>query len=569
MRKRILFVFISLLILSACGSAKKVKTSEAVKIDKAYISLFHEGVRLKMRGQTTEAIQAFEKCVAINSKDDAVWYALSGLYIQDKQNAKSIDAIKKAAAIDPGNLWYEQELAYGYYSTGNYTESSKSFQKLSQKEPKNVEFLFAYAESLMLSKDVSGAIKVLDKLENQTGTNPELTLEKFRLYRQIKQDEKGVNEIKKALAEYPSHPQLLANLVDYYFEKKQSDLAFEYLIKLAEADPSNGNAQMALAQYYDQKGNRKESYAALKLAFMSDEIPLDNKMKTLLSMADAQVKVDPELFELAEILTEKYPEDSKSHAIQGDIYLQNNQDKEALKSFQLALKFDQSKYAIWDQVMIMEYQAQDFAQLYIDSKKAKELFPTMIPPYLLNAISANQLKNHEEAIEAIDAGIDLIVNDTDMKAEFLAQKGEAYFKLKNTKEAVSVYEQAIKMSPDKLFVINNFAYQAALAKVNLPRAEELIGKVLLTFPNDPRYLDTYGLILFQQAKYQDAKTQFEKANKANPKDALVIEHLGDVEFYLGNKTEAVKLWEEAKTLGAKNKNLDQKIEQKRYEEPIY
>ena len=191
MRKRILFVFISLLILSACGSAKKVKTSEAVKIDKAYISLFHEGVRLKMRGQTTEAIQTFEKCVAINSKDDAVWYALSGLYIQDKQTAKSIDAIKKAAAIDPANSWYEQELAYGYYSTGNYTEASNSFQKLTQKEPKNVEWLFAYAESLMLSKDVSGAIKVLDKLESQTGTNPELTLEKFRLYREIKQDEKA------------------------------------------------------------------------------------------------------------------------------------------------------------------------------------------------------------------------------------------------------------------------------------------------------------------------------------------------------------------------------------------
>ena len=569
MRKRILFVFISLLILSACGSVKNTKTSDAVTIDKAYISLFHEGIRLKMRGQTAEAIQTFEKCLAINSKDDAVWYALSSLYIQTNQTSKSIEAIKKAGMLDPSNAWYEQELAYAYYSTGNHVEASKSFQKLTQKEPKNVEWLFAYAESLMLSKDVTGAIKVLDKLESQTGVNPELTLEKFRLYREIKQDEKGVNEIKKALVDFPSDRHLLANLVDYYFEKKQSDVAFQYLIKLAEADPNNGNAHMALAQYYDQKGNKKESYGALRNAFMSDDIPLDIKMKTLLSMFDVQVKLDTEIFELAQILADKYPEDSKAHAILGDVYLKNGQPKESLKSFQTALKYDQSKYAIWDQVMIMEYQNQEFDQLYIDSKRAMELFPTMIPPYLLHAISANQTKKHEEAIEIIDSGIDLIVNDNDMKSEFLAQKGEAYFKMKNNKEAVSIYEQSLKLSPEKLFIMNNFAYQSALSKVNLARAEELITKVLVSFPNDPRYLDTYGLILFQQGKFQEANSQFEKAFAANSKDALVVEHLGDAQFQLGNKSEALKHWEEAKKLGAKNKNLDNKIEQKKYEDPIY
>ncbi len=569
MKERILLIFISLLILSACGSVKKSNNTEVVKIDKAYSSLFHEGVRLKMRGQTTEAIEMFEKCLTINSKDDAVWYALSGLYIQTNQASKSIDAIKKAATIDPANAWYEQELAYAYYSSGNYAEASKSFQKLTQKEPKNVEWLFAYAESLMLLKDVSGAIRILDKLEEQTGINPELTLEKFRLYRQIKQDEKGVGEIKKALLDFPSHPQLLANLVDYYFEKERSDVAFQYLIKLAEADPTNGNAHMALAQFYDQKGKRKESYESLKNAFMSDDISLDNKMKTLLSMLDVQVKIDSELLDLAQILTDKYPEDSKSHAIQGDVLLKNGQNKAALKSFQTALKYDQSKYAIWDQVMIMEYQNEDFEQLYIDSKKCLEFFPTMIPPYLLHAISANQTKKHQEAIEVIDSGIDLIVNDNDMKSEFLAQKGEAYFRLKNNKEAVAFYDKSLQISPDKIFIMNNFAYQLAMAKVDLSKAKVLIEKVLSSYPADPRYLDTFGWILFQQGKYQEAFVQFEKANLANPKDALVIEHLGDAQFQLGNKAEALMLWQNAKELGAKNKSLDKKIEQKRYEEPIY
>ena len=148
----------------------------------------------------------------------------------------------------------------------------------------------------MRSNDASGAIKVLDKLEDQVGVNSELTIEKFRLYRQIKQDEKGIAEINKALKENPKDVQLLANLVDYYFEKNQPQKAFDYLYLLSESDPTNGNAQLALAQYYDQKGDRASSYIALKKAFVCDDIKIDQKMKILLSMYDSQSKLDPEMF---------------------------------------------------------------------------------------------------------------------------------------------------------------------------------------------------------------------------------------------------------------------------------
>lgn len=570
MTPKLLYIFSAAVLISACGTLKKPKETKVFsKADYPYIEKFHEGVRLKQRGQFNEAIAAFEYCQGINPNDDAVQYALSELYLQTQQLSKSMEAIQKAAKLDPKNQWYTQEVAYMYYQKGNFAEAAKQFQKLTEKEPRNVDWLFSYAESLMRSKDSQGAIKVLDKLEEQVGANPELSIEKFRLYRQIKQDDKALNEINKALKVYPKDPQLLANLVDYYFEKNQSDKAFNYLIKLAEADPANGNAQMALAQYYDQKGDRKASYAALKKAFESEEIPIDKKMKILISMYDSQSKLDPEMFELADALMIKYPENAKVYAIRGDFFMKNDQPKEALEAFQKALEYDNSRYAIWDQVLIMEYQNQDFERLYKDSKKCLELFPTLVNVHLLNGISANQTKRYQEALDILSAGQELIVNDLPMKAEFLAQKGEAYFGLKKYTEAKDSYDQSLKMLPEQILTLNNYAYYLALNKMDLDKAEQMIQKVLVSFPSDSRYLDTYGWILFQKGKYAEAKIKFEAAFAAKDNDKLINEHLGDVAFKLGKTAEAVEHWKKARELGATNKNLDKKIEKKEYYEPIY
>jgi tetratricopeptide (TPR) repeat protein len=253
----------------------------------------------------------------------------------------------------------------------------------------------------------------------------------------------------------------------------------------------------------------------------------------------------------------------------GDFYLKNENDSRALENFQKALEFDESRYAIWDQVLIMEYQIQDFKRLYKDSKRCLELFPTLVNVYLLHGISCTQTKKFEESIETLDLGIELIINDLPMKAEFLAQKGEAYFNLKNYKDGKINYEESLKLKPEQILTLNNYAYHLALAKMDLNNAETMIQKVLAKYPNESRYLDTYGWILFQKGQFAEAKTKFTEALNINPKDKLIHEHLGDVSFKLNKVSEAVESWKKAKELGATNKNLDQKIEKKTYYEPEY
>ncbi|NCA22485.1 MAG: tetratricopeptide repeat protein, partial [Crocinitomicaceae bacterium] len=83
------------------------------------------------------------------------------------------------------------------------------------------------------------------------------------------------------------------------------------------------------------------------------------------------------------------------------------------------------------------------------------------------------------------------------------------------------------------------------------------------------FLDTKGYLLFRQGKYAEALTIFEQSNKLLPKDKIVLDHLGDCEFYLGKKDKAVEYWKEAKTLGSTNQVIDKKIQNKLYYDPIF
>jgi tetratricopeptide (TPR) repeat protein len=568
---RLLLGFLFFIILTSCGVKKTkedvVKTPS--KLDHPYIEKFHEAVRLKQRGQLNDAIKAFENCLTMRPNDDAVYFALSQLYLQANQKGKSVESIQKASKLDPKNHWYTQELAYMYFELKNYKEATNQFKILVQKEPRNVEWLFSYAESLMRSGDTQGAIKALDKLQDQTGINPELSTEKFRLYRSVKQDEKAINELVQALKVFPQDAQLLANMVDYYFEKKQSEKAFDYLKKLAEVDPQNGNAHLALAQYYDQKGDRAKSYEELGLAFQCDDIEIDQKVKILLSLFDNQVKLDKEMFVLCEILLNKHPEEAKIYTVYGDCLLKNKQSEEALKSFKKAIEYDKTRYVVWEQVMFMEYDAQDYNALFKTASYCLEYFTVQNKPYLFKSIAGNQLKKYNEVIESAEIGAELTVNDPQIKAEFFAQKGEAHFGLKQFSEGKQSYENALKLTPNSALIKNNYAYRLALAKIDLDRAGNLIQEVLKNNPTESHFIDTYGWILFQQGKYSEAKVQIKNAYDLKPKDKVIVEHMGDVLFKEGNISEALKFWQEAKLLGSKNTVLDKKIEDKNYYEPIY
>lgn len=571
MNKILPYIALISLFLFSCRTAKDVvdeKSSISAK-DHPYIAKFHEGVRLKTKGRLNEARNAFEACLAIRQDDDAVYFALSQIELLSNNPELSAAYIQKAANLDPKNIWYIQELAYMYYERGDYENSVINFRKLTEIEPRNVDWLYGYAEALVKSGEPTKAIEALNKTEDRIGVNPELSIQKYNLLMSINQKEKALQELMDAKNVYPKDPQLIAYLVDHYFKTNQTDKAVIMLEELVVADPSNGRAHLALADIYQQKGDKDKAYTELKKAFESPDVELDTKMMILIRIHDNSSKIDPPVLELIELLEKMHPNEAKVFSIKGDYLLRQKKEEEALIAYRKALEFEKNQFAIWNQVLLMEYQQGKYEELYTDSKSCLELFPSNATIYLLHGVASNQLKKYDEAIEALATGIEFVLNDKAIKAEFYGQLGDAYFGNKEFDSGKKNYEKAIEIDPASSLLKNNYAFRLASAKIDLENAEKIAILAIKSAPEQAQFHDTYGWVLFQKGEYQHALEQYERALGFDSEDPLILEHIGDASFQTGKIEKALEYWKKSKELGAKNKNLDLKIQHKKYYEPLY
>lgn len=570
------FLFVAALSLAACGTSKEAASpkpakgkKEASAADYPLIQKFHEGVRLKQKGQFGEAITAFQQVLAMDPAHDAAAFALAQCYLQTNQRSQAVVFTEKAAKLDPENIWYAQELAYMYFEEGKLDQSEAAFQKIIAKQPQNIDWLFGYAEVLRREGKTQEAINAFNRMEEQLGILPDLSIQKYDLYMSLKQEQKALQELDKARKDYPNEPALIGMLVDHYFKKNDIPKAKAMLEELVRTNPENGRAHLALGDIYMRENDKTKAYFHFREAFKSPAVDIETQMAVLKSLYESSPAVDPEVAELADLMVAQHPADALAYSVQGDLLLKAGKDKEALESYRNALKYDESKYAIWNQVLLMEYRLQLFDELYKDARACSALFPTITNVQLLYVIACNQTGRFQEAADAADAGKEIVVNDKVAEGEFYAQKGEAEFKLNNVPGGVANFETALKLDPDNAITKSNYAMMLAYAKSDLKKAGSLIDEVMLKYPNEAPYIDTKGFILFQSEDYKAAKTEFEAAHILAPQVAAYTEHLGDAYFKTGSAVKALELWNEAKKQGSKNKSLDKKIQTKTYHAPVY
>jgi tetratricopeptide (TPR) repeat protein len=225
----------------------------------------------------------------------------------------------------------------------------------------------------------------------------------------------------------------------------------------------------------------------------------------------------------------------------------------------------QNDFTIWEQIMYLDNDLQEWQALYDHGKAALERFPSHALFYFLQGVGALQLNKFSEVIAIADEGLNYVVDNKPLQGQFVFLKGEAQYKLKRLPEAFKLFDQAIDLDPENYIALNNYAYYLSLAEQDLEKAERMSGKVIEKYPDNATYLDTYAWVLFKEKNYTLAKFYMETAiNHMEEKSSTLIEHYGDILFMLGNTEDALVNWNKALTMGSDSKLLKQKIAQKKY-----
>jgi tetratricopeptide (TPR) repeat protein len=546
------------------------KANQNVEFDIAkYQGFFFEGLRLKTLGDFDGALQQFMACLSMNGKDAASMYEVAYIYMLTNQSDQALFFIESACQIDKENVWYQQLLASVLVENQKYSKALATYEKLLELDPFNQDWFFEIARSYLLSGQPKNAIKTYNRLEKIIGLNEPLIQQKKNILLEIGDKKGAINEIKKLLELDSTNLQALNDLAQTYSLLNNTKAETETLERILEIDPTNGTALLILSDTYRANGETEKAFDVTKKAFQSTSLNIDSKMRRLLSYYDlgTDTSILKYAFELIEVLKQTHPSDAKPFTIAGDYYYRSNEFQLAATNFEKALEFDPSRYPIWQQLMIIYFDFKDYEKVASLAQRCLELFPSQTTAYYFSGLANLQLKNYEKSIKVLETGLFFIVNNNPLKGQFYTAIGDAFHGQEDHEESDKAYSKALEIDPNDPYVLNNYSYYLSLRSENLEQARIMMQNCVELKPGVSSYEDTYAWVFFKLKDYQNALKWLEKAMESGgDASSTIVEHYGDVLFFLGKKEAALVQWIKAKELGSASSVLDKKIQNKKWYE---
>ena len=541
----------------------KLFTKHDIDVNHYFVSANKE----KLLGNTEDAIRLFKKCLQIDPNNAAAAYELCiiALNVNDFPSAEMYG--RKAYTLNPDNEWYAIIFVESLQRNKKPGEAVKIYQKLLKSLPDRSDIYYDFADCYLRMNKSTEAIEVYNELEKTIGVNAELSLQKEKIYVRMGKLDKAVEEINKLIATAPEEAKYYGILAELYAANNMDSEAVDTYQKALKIDPDNAYINLSLSEYYRQKRDYPKGFIYLEKAFNSEELDIDSKVKILLSyyvVSEKSEELKQQSLALCDVLIKAHPKEAKAYSVAGDFYYRDKKLEKSKEYFSKAVELDKSKYVIWNQLLIIESELQQFTEMIKHGKEAVELFPNEPTVYLLLGIAYLQEKNPQEALIVLNQGKNMIIDNKPLLGQFYANIGDAYYRTKQMEQSDEAYEEALKINPNDTYVLNNYAYYLSLRNVKLDKAEEMSKKSNELERDNASYNDTYGWILYGLGKYEDAKLWLEKAvanGAAN--NAVILEHLGDVYYRLNNSDIAMDYWIKAKKAGTGSDNLERKINEKK------
>jgi tetratricopeptide (TPR) repeat protein len=574
------FIFAGII---SCKSAKPVAGESDGKLSKKdaairdkelsekaliqYQYVYFTAEKEKIVGNLEAAANAYAECTKLDNTKPTPYYELSGIFTTLGKDAQALELAQHAYNLDPNNYWFGLNYALLLTKSKKHDKAAEIFGKMAGKNPENPEILVEWGNALISAGKTKEALKIYDQVEKIIGVNEDISIQKQKVYSLNGHSDKAIAEINKLIKAFPQEIRYYAILAELYQAEGNEEKALEVFHQILDLDPENPFINLSLADYYSRKGEAKKSYSYLEKSFANASMDIDTKVKILLSyyvVTEKNPDYKEDAFKLAELLIKTHPEEAKSYSIYADFLLREERYLEARNQFRKAVELDKDKFIIWNQLLLLNSELQDFEAMDKESAEAIELFPMQPSVYLFSGIAKSQKKEYPKAIEMLEMGVSLVIENKPLKEQFYTSLGDTYYQAGQFDNAFKSYDKSLDINPSNAYVLNNYSYYLSLKNINLEKAAKMSKKSNELIPNSASFLDTYAWILYMQGNYSEAKNYIEKALvNGGENSGVILEHYGDILFKMGDVALAVKNWEKAQMIGGGSELLPKKIKEKK------
>ncbi len=511
-----------------------------------------------------KAKTGFDKAYTLDPKNAAVNYKLAQTLERLNQVGAAIPYAEASIELDPKNKYYYLQLSELYRKELKLDLAAKTLEKLIKTVKGNKEYHYDLASIYLYMGKYEEAMANLNEFENYFGLNEEVVKQKQYVFLRQNKLDKALQEGQKLILAYPDEPRYVINQAEILISNNKNKEAKLLLETLLASREGYAMAHLSLYNLYKADGDHIAAEKELKKAFNDTELSLEQKINIIAGILGNPTEENLRTAKsLTELTLSTQPDNAKTLGLYGDILYTLQEKESSREAYTKSVKFDPTSFNTWRQLIILDYELQQFDTMVKHATEAAELFPAQGIIWFFKGTGELVLKNYAEAAKSLEQAKLLTKSILDIHLQVMSQLGDAYHYLEQHAKSDSAYEEVLQKDPKNAIALNNYAYFLSLRGVNLEKAKEMSGGLVEREPNNSTYLDTYGWILYKMKDFENAKIYLEKAVAADSGSGVILEHYGDVLYQLGEKEKALENWIKAKEKGDTSQFLDRKIADKK------
>ena len=480
--------------------------------------------------------------------------------------------LKTAVALDSSNFWYRHRLAGVYAMTDRKELTVEIYNGLLKDFPKKSDLYYSLIELYLSMGRMEDALSTLDQIDTVFGRSDVSVMTRFDILRRLGRMEEAYQVLEAYNMEYSS-PQVLAMLGDYRMSMYEDSTALAYYDEALDIAPDYAPALLGKAEVFRITRRYEDYFRTIDVFIKDKDIPAEGKcdyLKALVQHSDPNflTRFQPSLDSVMTSFRSVHPGDSLVTALAGIYYYGTGRMDKAKDCFrENVVQWPESLGAAANYAEALMYMG-EWEELSAYTKDAYGRFPDELAFLEMSTLADYNLKAYDDVIATCSRIISVAPDDSARVLTAYTTLGDIYYHLGEKAKAYRSYDEALKVNPEYLTVLNNYAYFLSLDGRKLKKAYSMSRITVEKEPDNATYLDTFGWILYLQGRSEEAKPYFKHAMLYGGKEsAVTMDHYAEVLFDLKEYSLAFVYWNQAlaKDTEGEIPGLEEKIRQRKAE----
>jgi tetratricopeptide (TPR) repeat protein len=380
---------------------------------------FYEAVKQRGIENYDKAIVSIQKCIEKEPKNAAFQYELGKNYLSLKNYVDAESAFKKAIELDNKQRWYWNGLYDVYYQTKDFQKSIPIVEKLIEFDPNMKEDLV----SLFMNTNQHGkALDLLKDMESKSKLTSTMEFYKLKIQESNTYSKPQKEQLEEAIKKNPKVEQNYIDLIVLYTSFNQEDKAFEVAKLLEKEIPNSDWAHVSLVKFHLNNNDGDNASKSMFKILDNDRMDLKIKHRVFNEFLIFAYKNPAYLKDIDKAIP--YFDIDREINVAKELakFFWNKNDLEkTVYYFEKGLKKNPEDVDAMELYLEALIQKQDYQLVTRRADDYLELFPTQSDFYFYSGLGYNQLKEFKKAKSILENGLDFVIENKVLEANFYKQ----------------------------------------------------------------------------------------------------------------------------------------------------